>query len=377
MPARTLLHVFSTFTTGGPQIRFAALANHFGRAYRHLVVAMDGVTTAKQLVAREIELELLPILTERGNTWRNLREIAKTLARVQPDLLITSNWGAIEWAIANLLRSVRHLHLEDGFGPEEAERQFARRIWTRRLVLRRSTVVVPSRRLFDIALKVWRVPKKHLLYLPNGIDCGRFNRHPDPIFAARLGIRDDDLPVIGTVARLGPEKNLHRLIDAFAGVLLERPAVLAIVGDGPERAALSAHAAALGIERSVVFTGTCSNPERLLPSFSIFAISSDTEQMPLSVLEAMAAGRAVVATDVGDIREMLAPENHPFVVQRDATILGTALRALLADERRASSIGRANAHRARALFDQEVMFTKYRALFDGNRPVRSTATRAA
>ena len=46
MPTRTLLHVFSTFTAGGPQIRFAALANHFGRAYRHIVVAMDGVTCA-------------------------------------------------------------------------------------------------------------------------------------------------------------------------------------------------------------------------------------------------------------------------------------------------------------------------------------------
>ena len=377
MTTRTLLHVFSTFTAGGPQIRFAALANHFGRAFRHIVVAMDGATTATRLVASEIELELLPVLTERGNTWRNLSEIAKTLARIQPDLLITSNWGSIEWAIVNLLRSTRHLHLEDGFGAEEAERQFTRRIWTRRLVLRRSTVVVPSRRLYDVALNVWRLPKKHLLYLPNGIDCRRFDRKPDPIFAARLGIRDDDVPVIGTVARLGPEKNLHRLIDAFAGVLVDRPAVLAIVGDGPERQSLRAHATALGIGPSVVFTGMCPNPERLLPSFNIFAISSDTEQMPLSVLEAMASGRAVVATDVGDIREMLAPENHPFVVQKDTALLSGALRDLLADQRRAFSIGRANAHRAQTLFDQEVMFTKYRALFDGNSTVRMTAPRAA
>jgi glycosyltransferase involved in cell wall biosynthesis len=158
------------------------------------------------------------------------------------------------------------------------------------------------------------------------------------------------------------------LIDAFAAVLVQRPAVLAIVGDGPEREALSTHAAALGIGQSVVFTGMCPNPERLLPSFNIFAISSDTEQMPLSVLEAMAAGRAVVATDVGDVREMLAPENHPFVVRKDAAILSVALRALLGDERRASAIGTANARRARTLFDQEVMFMRYKTLFEGTAP---------
>src|SRR5207237_2180444 len=165
----------------------------------------------------------------------------------------------------------------------------------------------------------------------------------------------------------------RRLIDAFAGVRVERTAVLAIVGDGPERGALHAHANALGIGQSVVFTGMCPNPERLLPSFNIFAISSDTEQMPLSVLEAMAAGRPVVATDVGDIREMLAPENHPFVVRKDATMLSAALRGLLDNERRASDIGTANARRARTFFDQEVMFTHYKALFDGNGPVRTKA----
>lgn len=363
----TLLHVFPTFEVGGPQIRFVQIANRFGRVYRHIVVVLDGVTDVMQRLASDVDAQLLPLPARSGHLWSNVKTFRNVLTRVRPDLLVTYNWGSIEWAIANFDGRFRHLHFEDGFGPEEAEKQVARRVLTRRLVLRRSTVVVPSQTLYAIARNVWRLPPSRLFYVPNGIDCNRFNADPDPPPPIAAAI-DCDLPVIGTVAGLRPEKNLFRLIDAFADLVRARPAVLAIVGDGPERSVLAAHAGRLGLDKSVIFTGMHPNPEQLLPSFAVFALSSDTEQMPLSVLEAMAAGLPVAATDVGDIRRMVAAENQPFIVERDAASLSRSIQSLLTDPARAAAIGAANRCRARQVFDQEIMLDNYRKLFDGEMP---------
>ena len=86
------------------------------------------------------------------------------------DLLVTYNWGSIEWALANGAAEIPHIHIEDGFGPEESKRQFPRRVWTRRLALRRSIVVVPSLTLKEMAFKVWHLNKASVRYIPNGIE---------------------------------------------------------------------------------------------------------------------------------------------------------------------------------------------------------------
>jgi glycosyltransferase involved in cell wall biosynthesis len=121
-----------------------------------------------------------------------------------------------------------------------------------------------------------------------------------------------------------------------------------------------------GLAQDVVFTGASPVPEHLLPLFSVFALSSDTEQMPLSLLEAMAASRAVAATDVGDVREMLTDENRRFVVARNPGGLAEAILALLADPAKATAIGKANRQRALAVYDQSRMFASYGRLFDGD-----------
>jgi glycosyltransferase involved in cell wall biosynthesis len=140
---------------------------------------------------------------------------------------------------------------------------------------------------------------------------------------------------------------------------------LVIVGDGAERPALERRAAELGLSDRVIFTGNCAEPEKLLPCLDVFVLSSDTEQMPLSVLEAMAAGRPIAATAVGDVANMVAEENRPFVVPRDTAALAGAIAALLADPARAQAVGAANARRAREQFAQQRMFDAFQRLFDG------------
>ncbi len=352
MPPPLLLHVFSTFAVGGPQMRFAAIANQCGDRLRHAVVAMDGVLAARERLDPGLGVTFPPVLVGKGDLAGNLRRFAAVLGTLRPDLLVTYNWGSIEWAMANVLMRRRHVHIEDGFGPEERSRQLPRRVLTRRLVLRRTAVVLPSRTLFGIARDVWRLPERRLRYIPNGIDLARFTPAPPGAPGAP--------PVIGTVAALRAEKNLARLLAALAQLPAAR---LVIVGDGPERGRLAAQAAALGIAGRVTFAGAQADPAAAYRGFDLFALSSDTEQMPLSVLEAMASGLAVAATDVGDVAAMLAAANRPFVVAQDAGALAAALAALLADPARRAAIGAANRARAEAEFDAARMLAAYAELF--------------
>jgi glycosyltransferase involved in cell wall biosynthesis len=352
-----LLHVFPTFATGGAQVRLTSVLNHLGTQWRHAIVAMDGVTTCRERLDPGLDVTFPVVTLPKRSTWGNIRRCRAVIRALAPDVLVTSNWGSIEWAMANLLPLARHVHVEDGLGPDEVAGQLPRRVWTRRAVLRRSTVVLPSRVLEHIALDTWRLPRRRIRYIPNGVDLARFGT-PSPI--------SDRPPVIGTVAALRPEKNIGRLLQAFASVRQAMPARLVIVGDGPERASLEMMAAALGVAEDVGFTGHLPEPRLEYAGFDLFALSSETEQMPLSVLEAMAAHLPIVATDVGDIRVMLSAENTPFIVQRDPEPLAAALMAVLCRPDRGRSIGAANRLRAEAAYSQDAMFAAWSAVLSGS-----------
>lgn len=354
-----LAHVFPSFQTGGSQRRFASLANHFGNRFTHTVVALDGCTDARALLDPSLRLRFVegvpkadPLTTMmRARTW---------LKELKPDLLVTYNWGAMEWAAAS--GNMRHIHIEDGFGPEEAKQQLRRRVWFRRFVLNwNATLVLPSQTLVRIALEQWKIAPERVRYVPNGIACARFQ-------GGESAMRDEFIghgPVIGTVATLRKEKALDRLVEAFAEVRTQGSARLVIVGDGPERPALEALAARLDLTDCVTFTGALTKPEEAVTGFDLFALSSDTEQMPLSVLEAMAAGLAVAATDVGDIGAMVAAENGPFIVPRNTRALAASIQALLDRDAVRYKIGVANRERAQAIFDESKMFAAYEQLFLG------------
>jgi glycosyltransferase involved in cell wall biosynthesis len=284
------------------------------------------------------------------NAWRYRR----LLKEWKPDVLVTCNWGAIEFALANIAPVTRHLHVVDGFGPEEQAAQLQRRVLLRRIALRRTPVVVPSRNLFRIASEIWKLPPKIMRYVPNGVDLVRFATD-----GARRGVGE---LVIGTVAALRPEKNISRLLRAFAMLPRGR---LVIVGDGPERPALEALAGSLGLVDRVEFTGHHENVAAFYGQFDIFALSSDTEQMPLSVIEAMASGLPVVSTAVGDVRLMVAPENADFIVPLDEAALGGALAALSADREARLRLGQANLAHAQYNFGQAAMFAAHGALWHG------------
>ncbi len=355
-PAKLILHVFPSFAAGGAQIRFVTLANAMGSEFRHAIMALDHDTACRSRLDPKLDVSFPTLALKRGAILGNLPRIHRFLRELRPDLLMTSNWGSMEWAMANHLPHIPHVHAEDGFGPEERDQQIPRRVHTRRLALRQSQIVLPSRILQGLATNIWRLPPARLRYIPNGVDLRRFY----PASAKPPGSA-----VIGCVAALRPEKNLARLLRAAKLAAARHPIRLIIVGDGPQREALRSLAEELGLDAK--FCGNLADPAPLYREFDIFALSSDTEQMPLSILEAMASALPVAATAVGDIGGMIAEENRIFLTPRDDQSLANAIIQLLDASDQARAIGLANRRKAESSFDESSMIENWRQVWRDSR----------
>ncbi len=348
----THLHVFATFAIGGPQVRAAKLMGMTAGSVRHKIIAMDGRTDCLDKVPEGVEVEVLQ--PPRGGLLSRLRQMRQTIRELKPDLLLTYNWGAIEWLLSvRFFGGCPIVHHEDGFGPEETERFLRRRIYARRFAFGAvRTVIVPSRTLLAVAEAHWRIPPERLVYLPNGVDCERFTPKP---------ASTDDF-VIGLVGGVRPEKNQALAVEALA--LMKQPARLRIVGDGPDLKSLRALAVERKLSDRIDFVGAVVDTAPCYQDFNAFLISSRTEQMPIAMLEAMASGLPVVGTDVGDVEDMLTPSNRRFVVPRgDAQALAQALDELASDASLCADLGEANRERCVAEFTESTCYGAYQAQY--------------
>ena len=334
-------------------MRFSQLVKAHAQRYRHTVIALDGVTDMASRLPSDANVDVLYVMFDKRRGLGNLALFRKTVQTIAPDVLVTYNWGAIEWALANRFGRRRpHVHIEDGFGPEEATRQLARRIWTRRMALsgRHTRVILPSFGLTEIALKQWKLAPHRVLHIPNGIDCQRFAASPKHENRASSAI------TVGTLASLRKEKNIGRLIEAFRAVAETRPKgslQLLIVGDGQERAHLEDLASKSGFSDHIRFVGATQTPEDWYRQMDVFALSSDTEQMPFSVLEAMAAGLPVVSPDVGDVAKLVADTNARLITpKKDDAAFRQAIATLVSDAELRQRLGQDNQRKARAEFDE-------------------------
>lgn len=367
-PARPLrlLHLHSSFAPGGKELRTARLMNLFGRGIEHSVVsAVPGELGASRALdpATEVAFPVdFPPLAGSPGPARLLR-----LARAMRghDLVLTYNWGAMDAVMAHrlfgrMLSLPPLVHHEDGFNQDEAERLKLSRNLFRRLALGgAAALVVPSERLEKIALGAWGQPARRVRRIANGIALERYAAVGSGTLPG-LNKAKDEL-WLGTLAGLRTVKNLPRLVRAFAAMPPEWQLVIA--GDGPERAAIEGEARRLGLAKRVHLPGHV-DPPALLGLCDLFALSSDSEQFPISVIEAMAAGLAVVSPRVGDIAAMVAPANRAWLSPPgDEEALATLLGVAAASPSARTTIGRANRERALAEYDEAAMLDAYRAVY--------------
>jgi glycosyltransferase involved in cell wall biosynthesis len=366
-PAR-ILHLHSTFALGGKERRAVRLMNAFGPRVAHAVVSgMPGETSAARELSRALKVQWpadFPSLTGLPTPGR-LQRIAGAMRGY--DLVLTYNGGAMDAVMAHTLFGQALglpplIHHEDGFNADEQDGLKGRRNWYRRIALGRArALVVPSETLEEIALTTWAQPIGRVHCIPNGIDTAAFAKPARADALPGIIKRKGELWV-GTLAGLRPVKNLPALVRAFAPLPAQWQ--LVIVGEGPEQAAIRAEAERLGIEDRVHLPGFAADPARFVGLFDIFALSSHSEQFPISLVEAMAAGKPVAAPAVGDIPVMVSADNRPLIARAgDESALSGALSALAHDAVLRARLGKANRSEARARYDEKPMIDAYRRLY--------------
>ena len=243
-----------------------------------------------------------------------------------------------------------------------------------------SAIIVPSQRLESVAREHWRLPRRRVHLVPNGVDLERYGpADGNPDLRAELGI-PADAPVIGSVGGLRPEKNFGRLVDIFSALPGELGAHLIVVGDGVEHGALEARAARGPGGDRCHFVGLATDPRPFYRAFDLFALTSDTEQMPLALVEAMASSLPAIASDVGDVRAILpdADADRRLVVSLDdpdpVARLAAAAAQLLGDSDRRARLGATNRARVEERYSLSVMLDRYAALYGAAMgPVKAAA----
>lgn len=362
------LHLHSTFDAGGKERRSTTLMNRFGQAASHTIVSAqpDALAARAQLdpgLAVDFPAAFPPLAGPFG--VRRLQGLARAMQGF--DLILTYNWGAMDAALAHALFApslglAPLIHHEDGFNADEAVRLKTARNWYRRVALARaSALIVPSRQLERVALDVWHQPRARVQRIGNGIPVKNYGKRARADALPRVVKRPGE-KWLGTLAGLRQVKALPRLVRAFQALPEEWQ--LVIVGEGPERGAIMAEAVRLEIGHRVHLPGHVAQPADATGLFDLFAMSSDSEQFPLAVVEAMAAGLAVVSPSVGDVAEIVAAENAPFIVPPgDEAALAGALIQLAGNEALRRRIGASNQVRARAEFDEAAMAQRHAGIY--------------
>ncbi len=301
----TLHHIFYNFDTGGAQKRLGDFIDDTSDVFTHYITALNG--DYSHLTKNNLNASMYHIPYQKGKILDNVKTLKHYLKALNSDCLLTHNFGTLEAIIANTPQIMPHIHNEDGFGVDEQQKLKWQRNWLRKIFLINKTTIVPSQTLEKSAKTYWQTYNHNIIFVPNGVP--EFKNYTECPFDNHCKI------TIGTVAICRPEKNLQVFIKMIAELKQKNiPVFGVLVGNGSELSALKNYAVSLGLTQDdFLFAGYQENHRKFTAFFDIFAMSSVTEQQPFGVLDAMAAGLPVIATNVGDIINMVSRDNQKFI----------------------------------------------------------------
>jgi glycosyltransferase involved in cell wall biosynthesis len=236
-------------------------------------------------------------------------------------------------------------------------------------------LIAVSDRIGEQFMQAWQIPADRMHTIYNAVPMEEYLAIPADIPQHA----DGDGPIITNVGRLSTQKAQNNLLAAAQLVLAQRPdARFMIVGQGRLDQPLKEQAQRLGIAERVTFTGLRLDIPAILAQSDIFTLSSLWEGLPLTAIEAMAAARPVVLTDVGGNRELVqSGVNGLIVPPGDVEALAEALLTLLNDEQRRVRMGRAARQRVQHDFSIDTIAAQHEALYDSIWRKHSTPIREA
>lgn len=291
------------------------------------------------------------------------RPLLRLLRRERVDVLHGHMNGGSVWAaalgrLAGVPAIVAHEH------GSESVASFERRLADRFVARATDAIVAVTEDERTRWIDRRRAPAGRVHVIPNAVEPA------DPQHAAPERLRRElglggDARLVGCVGALRPEKAQVVLVEAAVRLRESHPeANVVLIGGGPERAALEARVAELGLAGKVHFTGKRDDVPEVLPGLDVVVNCSDREGMPLGVLEYMSAGLPIVATAVGGVREIIDDGVHGVLVApRDPDALAAAVGGLLDEPRRARGLGERAHARQRAEFDAAVVTRRFEELY--------------
>jgi len=365
-----VVHVVLGLNVGGLERLVLKLLEYTDRdRYAPVVCALDepGVL-APELERLGIPLRLMP----RGPSLnpRLPVDLESWLHQEGARIVHTHNasphlYGALATRLARLRRHAKHfpriVHTKHGRNqPGNPRKVLVNRIASSLT----DRVVAVSNDVATLAIELEHVRPDKVMTILNGVDTEEYRPSADPTSArARLGLPAAGFHV-GCVARLAAVKDHRTLLDAFAIFRAGRAdAHLTLIGDGPERRALEEHVGILGLGPAVTFAGEQSDIAPLLHAFDVFALSSRSEGISLTLLEAAAAGLPIVATSVGGNVEVVEEGSTGLLVPpREPARFAAALEALACRDDRAAMGARAR-EQVQRRFSVEQMARAYNDLY--------------
>lgn len=366
-----LLHLITELSIGGAQMVLLRLLNNMDRQRYQPTVAC--LYNGDGIVAQQIrDLGIRVVDLEMRSKWRMdaFARFWALLRQQRPTILHT--WMFHANIPGRLLGRAARVPViigsEHTMGQESQFRQWINR-WSGPLT---DGVICVSEQVRAFAEQQIGLPPQKLTVIPNGIELQRFDRLPSQAEVRRRFGLPQTSTVMGAIGRPRPVKGYRYLIDAFAQLAPAHPALtLLLVGNGPERAALTEQARQKGLVDRAFFLDDQTDIPALLPALDLLVAPSLWEGMPMVVLEAMAARLPVVATRVGGTPDVVADgETGLLVAPSDAMQLAQSIERLLVDPGLRQQMGRAGRARAEQNFSIEQNVAQTQALYE--RLVRKT-----
>jgi glycosyltransferase involved in cell wall biosynthesis len=354
-----ILFVADGFEVGGAQRALLDLLGHMsGGRYRRVLFStgVEGPLSDAYAAASE---RIVSRPKRRAFDFALIPALADLVREERPRLIVSVLFYADVMAgLANLMNRIPIVSWQHVLPSRDVKNNRSRHRLAYRIVHPRFTrVVCCSDALADDVAATYAVPRRRLVTIANGVDLQRFLFQPLPDRRNRFSI--------GMVARFGPEKGHAVLLTAFPEILRRvTGARLDLYGDGPTRPAMEALAARLGIGESVAFHGTTVGIETRYADLDLVVLPSDCEAHPISLLEAMACGRPVLASDVPGTREAVERGTTGLLFPAgDAGALAAAVGELAGDRPRMAAMGRAGRRRVEERFELGGQLDKLLRLF--------------
>jgi glycosyltransferase involved in cell wall biosynthesis len=361
-----VLHIVPTLSPGGAE-----------RVAVHIATKLNGERYEAVMVSlgRRLECDLDRLLGDAGIEVRYLGKplgfdcrmyprLHRVLRDCRPDVVHT-HIQVLRYALPSmlLLKRASLVHTVHNLAEREIE---PRARWIHRYAFHHGVVPVAVAQEVAVSLeRVYGITQCRVV--PNGIPTGSY-AHPQTSrgkWRETEGFRDNDVLFV-CVARFSPQKNHALLLKAFAqGPASDPNAHLILVGDGVLREQLQEQAKDLGLLGQIHFLGLRSDIPDVLGAMDVFALSSDWEGNPLSVMEAMASGLPILSTAVGGVPDLFASGKQGLIVQPgDVQGFSDAMAWLLRNREARQYLGMAAARRARENFDVSTMVRAYEELYD-------------